>query len=67
LAGGEAISPHLYRTCAASTAYQYAGTKPHLAQALLNRRSHPVTELHYNRARSIALSKKFATLVDELK
>ena len=66
-AAGKAISPRLFRTCAASTAYQYAGSLPHLATALLNHRSREVTEQHYNRARSITFSKKFAALVDELK
>lgn len=64
---GIAINPHLYRACAASTAYLQAGDTPHLATALLNHRDPRTTEAHYNRARSINYSKAFVALVAELR
>jgi integrase len=44
---GVDISPHLFRTCAASTATTHAGDMPHLASALLNHTDPRVTEDHY--------------------
>lgn len=64
---GKPISPHLFRTCAASTAYQYAGNTPHLASALLSHRAPEVTEQHYNRARAITFSKRYGALIDRLR
>jgi hypothetical protein len=60
------VSPHLFRTAAASTAAVYAGNSPHLASALLHHTDRAVTEEHYNRAntsprsdRSVAAAGKF--------
>ncbi len=44
---GVAVSPHLFRTAAASTAAACCGRTPHLASALLNHTDPRVTEEHY--------------------
>jgi hypothetical protein len=44
---GVDVSPHLFRTAAASTAAAYGGNTPHLASALLNHMDPRVTEEHY--------------------
>jgi integrase len=49
---GVDISPHLFRTAAASTAATRAGANPHLATALLHHTDPTVTNEHYNRASS---------------
>jgi hypothetical protein len=51
------VSPHLFRTAAASTAAAYGGKTPYLASALLNHTDPRVTEEHYNRASSVSASK----------
>jgi integrase len=61
---GIAVSPHLFRTAAASTAAAYAGSTPHLASALLNHTDPRVTEEHYNRASSMSASKVYAMITD---
>ena len=58
------ISPHLFRTCAASMAYLYAGDQPHLASALLQHTHRTVTEAHYNRAKRASFGRAFALLVE---
>lgn len=50
---GVAVNPHLFRTCAASTAATRAGSNPHLATALLHHTDPAVTNQHYNRASSM--------------
>jgi integrase len=60
---GVDVSPHLFRTAAASTAAAYGGSTPHLASALLNHTDPRVTEEHYNRATSISASKIYAEIV----
>jgi len=59
---GASVSPHLFRTAAASTAAIYGGSTPHLASALLNHTDPRVTEEHYNRASSISASKIYAEI-----
>jgi integrase len=61
---GVGVSPHLFRTAAASTAAAYGGTAPHLASALLNHTDPRVTEEHYNRASSVSASKIYAEIID---
>jgi integrase len=56
------VSPHLFRTAAASTAALYAGDTPHLASALLNHRDPRVTEQHYNRAMDLSASNEYACI-----
>ena len=60
---GVAVSPHLFRAAAASTAATYAVGTPHLASALLNHTDPRTTEEHYNRATSISASKVYAEIV----
>src|SRR5205823_2138398 len=43
---GVDVSPHLFRTAAASTAAAYGGNTPHLASAVLNHTDPRVTEEH---------------------
>jgi integrase len=59
---GVVVSPHLFRTAAASTAAIYGGNMPHLASALLNHTDPRVTEERYNRASSISASKIYAEI-----
>src|SRR5262245_2487352 len=59
---GVEVSPHLFRTAAASTAATYGGGIPHLASALLNHTDPRVTEEHYNRASSVSASKIYAKI-----
>jgi integrase len=59
---GVDVSPHLFRTAAASTAATYGGSTPHLASALLNHIDPRVTEEHYNRASSVTASKIYARI-----
>jgi integrase len=47
---GANVSPHLFRSCAASTAAIHSGQNPHLASALLHHTHPSVTNEHYNRA-----------------
>jgi integrase len=60
---GVDVSPHLFRTAAASTAAAYGGDTPHLASALLNHTDPRVTEEHYNRATSMTAAKAYADIV----
>jgi integrase len=59
---GVSVSPHLFRTAAASTAAAYGGNTPHLASALLNHTDPRITEEHYNRASSISAGKIYAEI-----
>jgi integrase len=61
---GVDVSPHLFRTAAASTAAAYGGNTPHLASAVLNHRDPRVTEEHYNRASSVSASKMYADIIN---
>jgi integrase len=60
---GVDVSPHLFRTAAASTAAAYGGNTPHLASAVLNHTDPHVTEEHYNRATSIGASRTYAEII----
>jgi integrase len=62
---GVDLSPHLFRTAAASTAAVYGGNIPHLASALLSHTDPRVTEEHYNRATSMSAAQAYATLIKE--
>jgi site-specific recombinase XerD len=59
---GVKISPHLFRTAAATTAAIHAGGNPHLASALLHHRHSTVTAEHYNRATSLKAAKAYAEI-----
>jgi integrase len=58
------ISPHMFRTSAASTAAIYAAENPTLGSALLNHSNPAVTQEHYNRASSISASQALAAVID---
>jgi integrase len=60
---GVDVSPHLFRTAAASTAAAYGGNTPHLASALLNHSDPRVTEEHYNRASSMSAAAAYARII----
>lgn len=61
---GIAISPHLFRTSAASSANMHAGTHPNLASVLLNHRGQKTTQDHYNRANCAYYGQKFVNLIE---
>ena len=61
---GVDVSPHLFRTAAASTAAMYGGATPHLASALLGHTDPRVTEEHYNRASSFSASRIYAEITE---
>jgi integrase len=63
---GVGISPHMFRTAAASSAAVHAGRNPHLASALLHHRDHRVTEEHYNRASSLGAASAFGQMIKKL-
>ena len=57
------VSPHLFRTAAASTVAVHAGNTPHLASALLHHTDPAVTEEHYNRASTLSAAQAYAALI----
>lgn len=59
---GVDVSPHLFRTSAASTAAVYGGSNLHLASAVLNHNDPRVTEEHYNRPTSMNAGKIYAEI-----
>lgn len=62
---GVDVSPHLFRSAAASTAAAYGTDTPHLASAVLNHTDPRVTEEHYNRASSMNASKIYGEIVSK--
>ena len=60
---GVDVSPHLFRTAAATTAAMYGGDTPHLASALLGHRDPRVTAKHYIRTISINAANTYAEIV----
>jgi integrase len=62
---GVDVSPHLFRTAAATTAAAYAPHLPYLASAVLGHADERITEEHYNRANSVHASNVLADLVAE--
>ena len=63
---GIPISPHLFRSCAASTAYMHGNDFPHLATALLNHRGLKTTQDHYIRSRSSFYCQEYGKLLDNI-
>jgi integrase len=59
---GVDVSPHLFRTAAASTAAAYGGNTPHLGSGVLGHTDPRVTEEHYNRASSMSASRIYADI-----
>jgi integrase len=60
---GVDVSPHLFRTSAASTAAILGGKNPHLGSALLHHIDSRVTNEHYNRAGSLSAADSFRQIV----
>jgi integrase len=60
---GVAVSPHLFRSCAATAIYTHAGDNPNLASAVLQHIDRRVTEEHYNRASSIQAARQYAEIL----
>jgi site-specific recombinase XerD len=61
---GVNVSPHLFRTSAASTAAIHGGKTPHLATAILNHTDPRIAEEHYNRATSLDAAQTYAAIND---
>ena len=62
---GVDVSPHLFRTAAASTAAVKLPQYPHLASALLGHSDSRVTDEHYKRMTSLIAGKVYAELVQQ--
>jgi hypothetical protein len=62
---GVAVSPHLFRTAAASSAAIHAGTNPYLGSAILHHTGPSVTNDHYNRATSLRAAESFRQVVSQ--
>jgi len=60
---GVDVSPHLFRTAAATSAALYGGNTPHLASGVLGHTDPPLTHKHYNRASSVNAAKAYADIV----
>ena len=60
---GVKVSPHLFRTSAASAAATYAGDNPYLGSALLDHTHPSVTNEHYNRATSLSAAESLRQIV----
>ena len=64
---GVDVSPHLFRTAAASTAAVYGPKTPHLASAVLGHTDPRVTEEHYNRASSVSVCQIYAEILSSFR
>jgi integrase len=60
---GVDVSPHLFRTAAASTAAAYGGNTPHLASAVFHHTDPRVTEEHYNRASAMSAAVAYGRII----
>ena len=60
---GVKLSPHLFRTSAASAAAVYGGDNPYLGSAILHHADPRVTLEHYNRATSLSAAESFRQLI----
>jgi integrase len=60
---GVPVSPHLFRTSAASSAAVHAGENPHLASAVLHHTNPSLTNEHYNRATCMSAAEHFREVV----
>jgi integrase len=60
---GVPVSPHLFRTSAASSAAVHAGENPHLASAVLHHTHPSLTNEHYNRATCMSAAEHFREVV----
>jgi site-specific recombinase XerD len=64
---GVDVSPHLFRTSAATTAAARGGANPHLASALLHHTDAMVTNEHYNRASSLSAADSLREIIQNSK
>jgi site-specific recombinase XerD len=62
---GVDVSPHLFRTAAATSAALHGSHIPHLASAVLGHTDPRTTYEHYNRASSVNAAKAYAAIVRE--
>ena len=60
---GVAVSPHLFRTAAASAAAVYRGENPYLGSALLHHADPNLINEHYNRASGLTAAENFHQIV----
>ncbi len=60
---GTKVTPHLFRTAAASGAAIYGGDNPHLGSAVLHHSDPRVTEKRYNQATSLSAAESFRKVV----
>jgi integrase len=60
---GVGVSPHMFRTAAASSAAVHAHYNPYLGSAVLHHRDKRVTEEHYNRASSLSAANNYGRLI----
>jgi integrase len=60
---GVGVSPHLFRTAAASSAAVHANSNPYLGSAVLHHRDKRVTEEHYNRASSLSAANDYGRFI----
>lgn len=63
---GVDVSPHLFRTAAATTAASKGSNLPKLAAGVLGHIDGRITELHYNRAKASDAAKSYAGILDAL-
>jgi integrase len=62
---GIRVSPHLFRACAATTAYVLAPHLSNLPSSLLQHADPSVTQKHYNKAPAAVYAERFRKLVEE--
>jgi site-specific recombinase XerD len=60
---GVDVSPHLFRTAAATTAAMYGGDNPYLASAVLGHHDSRVTYENYIRAKTVNATKEWGAIV----
>jgi integrase len=60
---GVPLSPHLFRTSAASSAAVHGGDNPHLASGVLHHTHPSFTNTHYNRATTLTAAENFRQTV----
>lgn len=60
---GVKVSPHMFRTSAASSAAVHAHQNPHLGSAILHRRDPRITEKNYNRATSLSAGAEYGRIL----
>jgi integrase len=60
---GVAVSPHLFRTSAVSSAAVHGGNNPHLGSAVLHHTHPDFTNEHYNRATCLTAAEHFRQIV----